>query len=126
MTWKKIDDIKTPEGPVTFTMANSQNAYRLNGLCYSLKQEKNRIAFKKDYKKYIIDFGLNELEQELVHSRDWLKMIHYGVSPYLIGKMAQCFGLSFLDWGSFMRGEQPDEFLQKNIPLLKNYNKDTE
>ena len=122
--WKTIDDIETPPGPVTFTMEHSQRGYRLNGLCYSLKQEKNRDTFKKDYKKYIKDFGLNDFEIDLVESRDWLKMVHYGVSPYVIGKMAQCFDLSFIDWGSYMRGENPKEFMDTRVPLIRNYNKD--
>ncbi|MEZ5758936.1 MAG: hypothetical protein R3D86_12015 [Emcibacteraceae bacterium] len=123
--WKKVEDIKTPPGPVTFTMEHSQNGYRMNAICYSLKQEENRKKFKKDFEKYMADFGLSEFEKELVRSRDWLKMIHYGVSPYLIGKMAQCFDLSFMDWGAFMRGEQAKDFMERNIPLLKNYNKDS-
>jgi protocatechuate 4,5-dioxygenase alpha subunit len=124
--YKKIGDIKTPPGPVTFTMEHSQNGYRLNGICYSLKQEKNRVKFRQDYEKYMDDFGLSEFEKELVRSHDWLKMIHYGVSPYVIGKMAQCFDLSFIDWGSYMRGENPKEFMRRNIPLIKNYNRGDE
>lgn len=122
--YKKVNDIKTPPGPATFTMEHSQNGYRMNGICYSLKQEKNRIKFREDYEKYMDEFGLSEFEKDLVRSRDWLKMIHYGVSPYVIGKMAQCFDLSFIDWGSYMRGEDPKEFMERNIPLLKNHNKD--
>lgn len=121
--WKNLDDIKTPPGPVTFTMEHSQNGYRLNGICFSLKQEKNRILFREDHEKYMNDFGLSEFEKELVRSHDWLKMVHYGVSPYVIGKMAQCFDLSFIDWGSYMRGENPKEFIERNVPLLKNYNR---
>ncbi|MDG1438231.1 MAG: hypothetical protein P8P98_04585 [Emcibacteraceae bacterium] len=124
--WKTVADIETPDGPVTFTIAHSQNGYRMNDICYSLKQEKNRIAFREDYEKYMAEFGLNELEKELVRSQDWLKMIHYGVSPYVLGKMAQCFDLSFIDWGAFMRGEDPKEFMERNIPLLKNHNKEDE
>lgn len=122
--WEKIEDIETPDGPVTFTIALSQNGYRMNGICYSLKQEKNRAAFREDYEKYMDEFGLNEFEKELVRSRDWLKMVHYGVSPYVLGKMAQCFDLSFIDWGAYMRGEDPKEFMERNIPLLKNHNKE--
>ncbi|HPF45798.1 MAG: protocatechuate 3,4-dioxygenase [Alphaproteobacteria bacterium] len=122
--WKKVEDIKTPPGPVTFTMEHSQNGYRMNAICYSLKQEENRKKFREDYEQYMAEFGLSEFEKDLVRSRDWLKMIHYGVSPYLIGKMAQCFDLSFMDWGAFMRGEQAKDFMERNIPLLKNYNKD--
>lgn len=120
--YKSVDDINTPNGPVTFTMEHSQNGYRMNAICYSLKQEKNRAKFKDDYEKYMADFGLSEFEKNLVRSKNWLKMIHFGVSPYLIGKMAQCFGLSFIDWGSYMRGEAPQEFIDRNVPLLKNYN----
>ena len=121
--YKKVDDIKTPPGPVTFTMEHSQNGYRLNGICFSLKQEKNRLKFREDHEKYMADFGLSECEKELVRSHDWLKMVHYGVSPYVIGKMAQCFDLSFIDWGSYMRGEKAKDFMERNIPLLKNYNR---
>ncbi|MDA0707667.1 MAG: hypothetical protein O2963_01140 [Proteobacteria bacterium] len=124
MKWKTVKDIETPKGPVTFTIEHSQRGYKMNELCYSLKQEKNRISFRADYKKYIKNFGLTDFEIELVESRDWLKMVHYGVSPYVIGKMAQCFDLSFIDWGSYMRGESPKDFMEKNVPLLKNYNKD--
>jgi|TARA_R110002096_G_scaffold309403_2_gene503917 protocatechuate 4,5-dioxygenase, alpha chain len=120
--YKKVDDIETPPGPVTFTMEHSQNGYRLNGICYSLKQEKNRKKFRQDHEKYMDDFGLSEFEKELVRSHDWLKMVHYGVSPYVIGKMAQCFDLSFIDWGAYMRGEPPQEFIDRTVPLLKNYN----
>lgn len=120
--YKKVDDIKTPPGPVTFTMEHSQNGYRLNGICYSLKQEKNREKFRENHEKYMDEFGLSDFEKKLVNSHDWLKMVHYGVSPYLIGKMAQCFDLSFIDWGTYMRGENPQEFIDRNLPLLKNHN----
>lgn len=124
--WKTPADIETPPGPVTFTIEHSQRGYRLNALCYSLKQQKNREAFRADYKKYIRDFGVSDFEFDLIETRDWLKLVHYGVSPYVIGKMAQCFDLSFIDWGSYMRGEKPEDFIERNVPLLKNYNKDQE
>jgi hypothetical protein len=81
---KTVDDIKTPEGPATFTMEVSQQGYRMNKLCYSLKLEHNRELFKADYMKYIKDYNLSEVEIELINNLDWLKMAHYGFSAYLI------------------------------------------
>jgi len=121
---KTVDDIKTPEGPATFTMEVSQQGYRMNKLCYSLKLEHNRELFKADYMKYIKDYNLSEVEIELINNRDWLKMAHYGVSAYLIGKMVDCFDTSFIKMGAIMRGETQEDFMGKTAPLIRNHNPD--
>lgn len=120
---KPIDDIETPEGPVTFTSEHSQRAYKLNEICYSLKQAKNREKFRTDYKAYIKDYDLSPFEEKMIDDRDWLKMAHYGVSAYVIGKMVDCFDQSFVEMGAGMRGETQSEFVDERAPLIKNYNK---
>ncbi len=126
MAKEPIKDIETPEGPVTFTAEHSQRAYKLNEICYSLKQEKNREIFRADYKKYIEKYDLSEFEIKMIENHEWLKMVHYGVSAYVIGKMVDCFDQSFVEMGAMMRGESQKEFVDRNVPLIKNYNKDEE
>lgn len=121
---KPLEDIETPEGPVKFTSEHSQRAYKLNEICYSLKQKKNREMFKVDYKTYIKDYNLSDFEKRMIEERDWLKMTHYGVSPYVIGKMVDCFDQSFVEMGAIMRGEKQKDFVERNAPLIKNYNPD--
>lgn len=119
---KPLEDIETPEGPVKFTSEHSQRAYKLNEICYSLKQEKNRHLFRTDYKAYIKDYDLSDFELKMIEERDWLKMAHYGVSAYVIGKMVDCFDQSFIEMGAIMRGEKQKDFVEKTAPLIKNYN----
>ncbi|MDG1709224.1 MAG: hypothetical protein P8H03_10710 [Emcibacteraceae bacterium] len=120
----QIDDIETPEGPVTFTSEHSQRAYKLNEICYSLKLKANRDIFRADYKAYIKDYNLNAFEEKLIDDRDWLKMAHYGVSAYVIGKMVDCFDQSFIEMGAIMRGENTQDFMNERAPLIKNENPD--
>ncbi|MCC3860199.1 hypothetical protein [Pseudemcibacter aquimaris] len=120
----KLIDIETPDGPVKFTSELSQRAYKLNEICYSLKIKANRDLFRADYKAYIKDYNLSEFEEKMIDDRDWLKMAHYGVSAYVIGKMVDCFDQSFIDMGAGMRGETQEEFMKKRAPLIKNVNPD--
>jgi len=123
MAKEPINDIETPAGPVTYTAEHSQRAYKLNEICYSLKQVKNRELFRANYKTYIQKYNLSEFEIKMIENREWLKMVHYGVSAYVIGKMVDCFDQSFVEMGAMMRGESQKEFVDRNVPLIKNYNK---
>ena len=121
---KSLDDIDTPEGPVTFTSEHSQRAYKLNEICYSLKLAANREIFRADYKAYIKDYNLSAFEEKMIDDHDWLKMAHYGVSAYVIGKMVDCFDQSFIEMGAIMRGETQKDFMADRAPLIKNQNPD--
>jgi hypothetical protein len=67
---------------------------RLHKLGYMVfRDPKFREAFMRDPKKVMDELGLTEEEQELVLSRDGVRMYDLGVQPYIIFALVwQAFG----------------------------------
>jgi len=63
-------------------------------------------------------FGLTEEERTMIRDRKWIGMIHYGVSFFLLEKMAAVVGQSNLQVYASMRGEDLDTFQKtRNVPM---------
>jgi protocatechuate 4,5-dioxygenase alpha subunit len=94
-----------------FDLRKSAQGYRLNKLCGSLCDPKNRDAFKADEEAYMAKFGLSEEERSLLRKRDFAGMIHAGMNIYWMLKMGAVTGNSLYRMGAQMRGETYEQFL---------------
>jgi protocatechuate 4,5-dioxygenase, alpha chain len=94
-----------------FDLRTSRRGYRLNKMCGSLCDPKNREAFKRDEEGYTARFGLSESEKDLIRKRDFAGMIHAGMNIYFMLKIGSVTGNSLYKMGAQMRGESYEEFL---------------
>ena len=61
--------------------------------------------------------GLTEKERQLIRTRDWRGMIHYGVIFFMLEKLGAVVGVSNLHIYAAMRGQTLEEFQQtRNAP----------
>jgi protocatechuate 4,5-dioxygenase alpha chain len=94
-----------------FDLRTSRRGYRLNKMCGSLCDPRNREAFKRDEEGYMARFGLSESEKDLIRKRDFAGMIHAGMNIYFMLKIGSVTGNSLYRMGAQMRGESYEEFL---------------
>jgi protocatechuate 4,5-dioxygenase, alpha chain len=94
-----------------FDLRKSRQGYRLNRMCGSLCDPKNREAFKADEEGYLAKFALTEVEKNLVRKRDFGGLIHAGLNIYWMLKLGSVTGNSLYRMGAQMRGESYEQFL---------------
>jgi protocatechuate 4,5-dioxygenase alpha subunit len=94
-----------------FDLRKSARGYRLNKLCGSLCDPKNREAFKRDEEGYMTRFGLSENEKALIRKRDFAGLIDAGMNIYFMLKIGSATGNSLYKMGAQMRGESYEQFL---------------
>jgi protocatechuate 4,5-dioxygenase alpha chain len=94
-----------------FDLRSSRRGYRLNKMCGSLCDPKNREAFKRDEEGYMARFDLSEQEKNLIRQRDFAGMIQAGMNIYFMLKIGSVTGNSLYKMGAQMRGESYEEFL---------------
>jgi protocatechuate 4,5-dioxygenase alpha chain len=94
-----------------FDLRASRRGYRLNKMCGSLCDPKNREAFKRDEEGYMARFDLSEEEKDLIRKRDFAGMIHAGMNIYFMLKIGSVTGNSLYKMGAQMRGESYEQFL---------------
>ena len=94
-----------------FDLRLSRKGIRLNRLCFSLCDPRNRDAFKKDEEGYMEKYRLTENEKNLVRSRDFKGLIEAGTNIYALLKIGSATGHSLYRMGAQMRGETYEQFL---------------
>jgi protocatechuate 4,5-dioxygenase alpha subunit len=94
-----------------FDLRKSRRGYRLNKMCGSLCDPKNREAFKRDEEAYMARFSLSEEEKNLIRKRNFAGMIDAGMNIYFMLKIGSVTGNSLYKMGAQMRGESYEEFL---------------
>jgi gallate dioxygenase len=111
-----IEDI---EGTYPFTLDTSVRAYRLNRFLHRLINPKNRRKFLSDAETAFEKAKLTEKEREMVRTRDWREMIHFGVNFFMLEKLGAVVGTSNLHIYAAMRGESLEEFQKtRNAKVL--------
>jgi protocatechuate 4,5-dioxygenase alpha subunit len=94
-----------------FDLRLSRRGQRLNKMCASLCDPRNRDAFRNDEEGYLARFSLSEQEKQLIRKRDFAGMIAAGMNIYFMLKIGSVTGNSLYRMGAQMRGESYDEFL---------------
>ena len=95
-----------------FDIARSVKGYRINKFLHDLVNPDHRARFLDDPERAFKEAGLTDEEKELIRSRDWPGMIHYGVIFFMLEKLAAVIGVSNLHVYAAMRGETLEEFLK--------------
>lgn len=109
-----IEDIP---GTYAFDIAHSVKALRLNRFFWRHREPAFRELVMRDIEAAFEESGLTEPETALVRSRDWLGLIRYGVSFFVLEKFARVQRMSNLEVYASMRGESLEDFLRtRRVP----------
>jgi gallate dioxygenase len=112
-----IDYSKPLAGTYLSTGLRAQRGYRLSKFCRAFMDPAKRDAFKADPEKYMAEFGLTETERNFIRQQDWNGMLRYGVSTFLLQKLAAALGVAQNRMGAAMRGESFEDFLKtRKVP----------
>jgi protocatechuate 4,5-dioxygenase alpha chain len=100
------------ENTSIFDLRLATKGRRLNKMCGSLCDPKNREAFKADEEGYMAKFALTAEEKQLVKQRDFRGLIEAGLNIYWMLKLGSATGNSLYRMGAQMRGETYEDFLK--------------
>ena len=106
------------EGTHPFTHARSHAAFRINSFLHDLIVPAHRKRFVEDFDALAAERGLTDEEIALIKGRKWIEMIHYGVSFFMLEKMAAVIGVSNPEVYAAFRGETLQEFMAtRKVPI---------
>jgi len=106
------------EGTYPFTLDRSLRAFRANDFLHRLILPEHRARFLSEPEALFEEFGLTEEERDLIRDRKWIEMIRYGVSFFVLEKMAAVFGFSNPEVYASMRGEDLETFQKsRNVEI---------
>jgi gallate dioxygenase len=97
-------------GSYPYTLERSAKAYRVNRFLHDLIGPAHREAYRADAEALMAAYGLSEVEADLLRRLDWRGLIHYGVTFFVLEKLAAVVGVSNLHVYAAMRGESLEEF----------------
>ena len=113
----QLAGIEKLEGTYPFTLARSVKGYRLNKFLHSLTGPAWRARFRSSPEALFEEAGLTDEERDLVRRLDWRRMIHYGVSFFMLEKLGAVVGVSNLHIYAAMRGQTLEDFQKtRNAP----------
>ena len=109
----RLIDFEHPiAGTYLVTGARARRGYRLSKFCMSFMKPEVRAKWKADSEGYMREFGLSDYEQSLIREQNWIGMIRYGISPFMIFKLSAAFGVGQNRTGAAMRGESYEDFMK--------------
>ncbi len=109
-----LDDL---QGTYVFDLRVSHRAMKLNRFLWNMIGAPARDTFKADPVKAMTEAGLSAEEQELVRKEDWIGLIRYGASFFVLEKFARVAGRTNLEVYAMMRGETFDDFMKtRRVP----------
>ena len=108
----QIDPAQLPAGCYPLTGEAARRGYRLNAFCHGLLAPEKRAAFAADAESEMRNAGLTAHEMVLVRTQDWLAMVQYGASPFLVFRLSGVLGVGLAATGAQMRGQTLEEFMQ--------------
>jgi protocatechuate 4,5-dioxygenase alpha subunit len=108
---RQIDYSKPLPGTYLTTGIRAQRGYRLGKFCMTLMTPANRELFKADSETYMSDFGLSDYEKDLIRTKNWNRMLRYGVNTFMILKLSNAMGVSQNHTGAAMRNQSYEDFM---------------
>ena len=104
-------------GTYAFDIAHSVKALNLNRFFWRHREPAFRELVTRDMEAAFNESHLTEEEKELVRRRDWLGLVQYGVSFFVLEKFARVQKMSNLQIYAIMRGESLEDFLKtRRVP----------
>lgn len=105
------------EGTYIFDVSKSIKALRLNRFLWMHREPAFREIVIRDLDEAFTMLKLTSEERELVRNRDWIGLIRYGVSFFVLEKFARVSKVSNLHVYASMRGESLEDFLKtRKVP----------
>ena len=105
-------------GTYPFDLDRSVASYRISRFLHGLIQPARRKAFLADEAAVLAAADLSPRERELISSRDWQGLIHYGVIFFLLEKLGAVVGVPNLAIYAAMRDQPLEDFLlTRQVPL---------
>jgi gallate dioxygenase len=98
-------------GTYAFDIEHSVKALGLNRFFWRHREPAFRELVRQDIEAAFEASGLTEQERTMVRARDWLGLIRYGVSFFVLEKFARVQRMSNLEVYASMRGESLEAFL---------------
>lgn len=105
------------EGTYVFDLRRSHRALKLNRFLWNMISADMRERYSLDPEAAVAQAGLNEEEKALVRAQDWIGLIRYGASFFVLEKFARVAGRTNLEVYAMMRGESFDDFMKtRRVP----------
>jgi len=116
----ELDGVEKLEGTYPFDLVRAHDAYRLNDFLHRLIEPEHRERFRNEPQALFEAFSLTEQEQTMVKQLQWIEMIRYGVSFFMLEKLGAVSGVPNPHIYASMRGEDIETF-QKSRNVSMNY-----
>ena len=105
------------EGTYVFDLRTSHRALKLNRFLWNMISGDARDRYRADPEETMTRAGLNDTEKALVRAQDWIGLIRYGASFFVLEKFARVAGRTNLELYAMMRGESFDDFMKtRRVP----------
>jgi len=105
----QLEGVERLAGTYPYTLERSAKAYRLNRFLHDLIVPEHREVFRRNADALMIAHELTAEEADLVRRLDWRELIHYGVTFFVLEKLAAVVGVSNLHVYAAMRGQSLEE-----------------
>jgi gallate dioxygenase len=109
---KETQGLESIEGTYPFSLESSARAYRLNEFLHALILPEVRKSFVADPEASFRQADLSEIEKDFVRNRDWLGMIRYGVTFFVLEKLGAVLGIPNPQIYASMKGMSLEDFLR--------------
>lgn len=107
----QLQGLEDLHGTYVFDLRTSHRALKLNRFLWNMIHAASRERFQDDAEAAMTEAGLNDTEKSLIRDRDWLGLIQYGASFFVLEKFARVARKTNLEVYAIMRGETFDEFM---------------
>jgi gallate dioxygenase len=111
----QLEGVEAIEGTYIFDVARSVKAYRLNKFFWMHRDPAFRDLVINQPQTAFDQMQLSAEERALVEQHDWLGLIKYGVSFFVLEKFARVVRVSNLQVYASMRGETLEAFLKTRL-----------
>ena len=106
----QLEGVERLAGTYPYTLERSAKAFRLNRFLHDLIIPEHRETFRRNADALMAAHELTAEEADLVRRLDWRGLIHYGVTFFVLEKLAAVVGVSNLHVYAAMRGQSLEEF----------------
>lgn len=113
----QVHGLETLEGTYVFDLRVSNRTLNLNRFFWNMISPEYRRRFADDEEEAMSRAALTDQEKGLVRACDWLGLIQYGASFFVMEKFARVVKKTNLEVYAIMRGESFDDFLKtRRVP----------
>ena len=113
----QLRGVKELDGTYVFDLRASHRALRLNRFFWRLTDPAWREHVALEPEQAMAEAQLTDQEKQLVRNRDWIGLVRYGVSFFVLEKFARVARQTNLEVYAAMRGETFEDFMKtRRVP----------